>query len=51
MLMALPPEDAKRGVEGLKALRKAGLRYPIFPYGSSIDPQEGLVSSYGARKE
>jgi uncharacterized protein (DUF169 family) len=51
MLMALPPADLKRGIDGLKALRKAGLRYPIFPYGSSIDPQEGLAASYGERKE
>jgi hypothetical protein len=51
MLMALPPADLKRGIDGLKALRKAGLRYPIFPSGSSIDPQEGLAASYGERKE
>lgn len=51
LLMALTPADLVRSVDGLKALHKAGLRYPILPYGSAIDPAQGLEKSYGARKE
>lgn len=47
MLMALPPVELARAVEGLKGLGKAGLRYPIAPYGSFADPAEGMSKSYG----
>ncbi len=47
MLMALPPQDLARAVEGLKGLAKAGLRYPIPPYGAFADPAEGMAKSYG----
>lgn len=47
LLMALPPEDLKRAVEGLEGLNKVGLRYPIIPYGAGLDPTEGLTASYG----
>jgi len=47
MLMALPPQDLARAVEGLKGLAKAGLRYPIPPYGAFADPGEGIAKSYG----
>jgi uncharacterized protein (DUF169 family) len=47
MLMALPPSDLARAVEGLKGLAKAGLRYPIPPYGAFADPGEGMAKSYG----
>jgi len=47
MLMALPPQDLARAVEGLKGLAKAGLRYPIPPYGAFADPSEGMAKSYG----
>jgi uncharacterized protein (DUF169 family) len=47
MLMALPPADLARAVEGLKGLAKAGLRYPIPPYGAFADPAEGMAKSYG----
>jgi uncharacterized protein (DUF169 family) len=47
MLMALPPPDLSRAVEGLKGLAKAGLRYPIPPYGAFADPAEGMAKSYG----
>ena len=47
MLMALPPQDLERAVEGLKGLSKAGLRYPIPPYGAFADPTEGMAKSYG----
>lgn len=46
MLLACPPADLARGVEGLEGLHKAGLRYPIMPYGPQSDPAAGLARSY-----
>jgi hypothetical protein len=34
------------GVTGLAWLSKNGLRYPIPPYGATMDPAEGLAKSY-----
>jgi len=51
MLMALPPGELARGIEGLEGLSKAGLRYPIPPYGMQIDPAEGMEVSYGAQRK
>jgi uncharacterized protein (DUF169 family) len=50
MLMALPPADLARAVEGLIGLGKAGLRYPIMPYGPQADPGEGMAKSYADKK-
>jgi len=47
MLLAMPPHEFARGVEGLAGLSKVGLRYPIMPYGSQADPSEGMAASYG----
>ncbi|MGE0719805.1 MAG: DUF169 domain-containing protein [Alphaproteobacteria bacterium] len=47
MLTACPPDEFRRGVEGLEALAKVGLRYPIPPYGAHADPAEGMDVSYG----
>jgi len=49
MLMALPPADLAIAVEGLLGLSKAGLRYPIMPYGPQADPGEGMAKSYAGR--
>lgn len=46
MLLACPPQDLARAVEGLEGLNKAGLRYPIMPYGTQNDPSAGLSRSY-----
>ena len=46
LVMACPPADLARGVEGLQGLSKAGLRYPIMPYGRQADPAEGMARSY-----
>jgi len=51
LLMALSPWDLSRGIEGLEGLAKAGLRYPIPPYGIQVDPAEGLARSYGDRPD
>ena len=47
MLLAMPPDEFVRGIEGLRALGKAGLRYPIPPYGTQMDPAHGMSASYG----
>jgi len=49
LLMALPPEDLARAVDGLEGLSRVGLRYPIVPYGAGVDPAEGLSASYGSK--
>jgi uncharacterized protein (DUF169 family) len=48
MLLAMPPDEFARGIEGLEALAKRGLRYPIPPYGAQMDPSLGMAVSYGA---
>lgn len=47
LLMALPPDEFMRAIEGLEGLSKVGLRYPIPPYGPHVDPSEGMSASYG----
>ena len=49
MLMACPPADLARGIEGLIGLSKAGLRYPIMPYGPQADPAAGMEKSYAGK--
>lgn len=46
MALALSPAQLVRAVEGLKALGKNGLRYPIPPYSISCDMLDGLPKSY-----
>ena len=46
MLMALPPRFLPIAIEGLKALSKNGLRYPIAPYGVQNDVRAGMAASY-----
>ena len=49
ILMACPPEDLQRGVIGLQGLSKAGLRYPIMPFGPQAEPAEGMAKSYAGK--
>src|SRR6059058_5526259 len=49
MLMALKPADLAIAVEGMKALAKNGLRYPIAPYGIQMDPSAGMGASYAGK--
>ena len=49
MLMALSPTHLAKAIEGMKALAKNGLRYPIAPYGIQSDVRAGMGVSY-ARK-
>ena len=46
MLMALPPRYLPVAIEGMKALSKNGLRYPIAPYGVQNDVRAGMAASY-----
>ena len=50
LLMALPPEYLPKAIEGMQALAKNGLRYPIPQYGIQQDARAGLGVSY-AKKE
>jgi uncharacterized protein (DUF169 family) len=49
MLMACAPHDLQRAVIGLQGLSKAGLRYPIMPFGPQAEPAEGMAKSYGGK--
>ena len=49
MLMALKPADLRVAVEGMKALAKNGLRYPIPPYGIQSDVRAGMGVSYAKK--
>jgi uncharacterized protein (DUF169 family) len=50
MLMACSPEDFQRAVIGLQGLSKAGLRYPIMPFGPQAEPAEGMAKSYAGKQ-
>jgi len=43
MLMALPPRYLPKMIDGLAALSKNGLRYPVPPYGIQGDAGAGLA--------
>jgi uncharacterized protein (DUF169 family) len=54
MLLAMPPDEFARGIEGVAGIGRVGLRYPIPPYGSQADPAQGMAVSYpsgGAKKK
>ena len=50
MLKALSPAHLRIAIEGMKALAKNGLRYPIPPYGIQNDVRAGLGVSYGGKE-
>ena len=49
LLMALKPVDLAKAVEGLEALARNGLRYPIPPYEVQSDVRAGMSVSYGRK--
>lgn len=49
MLMALKPADLRKAADGMQALARNGLRYPIPPYGVQMDPSAGMGRSYAAK--
>jgi len=50
MLMALPPEQLGKAIEGMEALAKNGFRYPFAQYGIQQDVRAGMAVSYPDRK-
>ncbi|MFT3779507.1 MAG: DUF169 domain-containing protein [Ottowia sp.] len=49
MLMALKPAHLAKALEGLAALSRNGLRYPIPPYEVQSDVRAGMQVSYGKK--
>ena len=49
MLMAIPPCYLPQVVEGLAALSKNGLRYPIPPLSIQSSPEASLAVSYAGK--
>ena len=49
LLIALPPSFLPQITEGLAALSKNGLRYPIPNHGLDKSPLASLAQSYGPR--
>lgn len=47
LLMAIPPRYLPGVLDGLAALSRNGLRYPIAPYGVNNDARAGMGVSYG----
>ena len=46
LLMAIPPDSLPRVIQGMDALSRNGLRYPIPSYGVSNDVRPGMGVSY-----
>ena len=46
VVVSMKPEALPKALEGLRMLSKNGLRYPIPPYGVSVDIMDGLPASY-----
>ncbi len=50
MLMALPPEMLSTALDGMQALARNGLRYPVPQYGIERDARAGMAVSYPAAR-
>jgi len=50
MLMALAPADVAKAIDGMHALTKNGLRYPVPEYGIQQDVRAGMGVSYAKMK-
>ena len=49
MLMAIPPEQLTKAIDGMRALSKNGFRYPFPQYGVQQDVRAGMAVSYPER--
>src|SRR5262245_8833961 len=49
LLMAIPPRFLPKVIEGLAALDRNGLRYPVPPFGIQSDAGAGLAVSYAGK--
>ncbi|MBE7416210.1 MAG: DUF169 domain-containing protein [Ideonella sp.] len=47
LLLALRPADLAKAIDGVAALSRNGLRYPIPPYEVQVDVRAGMAASYG----
>lgn len=50
IVIALPPSDMDRAIEGLAILAKIGFKYPISSIGAYVDPNP-LLANYYSKKE
>jgi uncharacterized protein (DUF169 family) len=46
MLMAIPPDQLQKAIDGMEALARNGLRYPFAQYGIQQDVRAGMAVSY-----
>ncbi len=51
MLMALPPDQLAKAIQGMHALARNGFRYPFAQYGIQNDVRDGMARSYPDRKK
>ena len=51
LLMAIPPRFLPGVIDGLAALSRNGLRYPVPPYGIQSDAAAGLAVSYADKEK
>jgi uncharacterized protein (DUF169 family) len=51
IVIAMPPSDIERAIEGLDKLRRAGLIYPISRIGAYADPRPMLAGVYPDKKQ
>jgi uncharacterized protein (DUF169 family) len=51
IVIALPPKDMDRAIEGLEILGKIGFKYPISSIGAYLDPNPLLAQFYPRKKE
>jgi uncharacterized protein (DUF169 family) len=51
IVIALPPSDVDRAVEGLEILEKIGFKYPISNIGAYLDPAPLLAQYYSTKKK
>ena len=51
IVIALPPADLDRAIEGLAILAKIGFKYPISSIGAYLDPNPLLATYYPRKKE
>ena len=49
MLMALPIEQLRKAIAGMRALARNGFRYPFSQYGIQQDVRAGMSVSYPDR--
>ena len=51
IVIAMPPSEMARAIEGLDILAKIGFKYPISGIGAYADPSPMLARVYPAKKK